>query len=119
MATTNRQKRYPFRFEVVYDDGEGFMSGPVVDISGTGCFIETVMPLKPGTKVRMTPLLPEQSGIFEFTGEVVRANEYDLDNHFDRVPGMGVKFVDPDQNLIEQLMAIFVERSGKQGAAPV
>ena len=33
MGVANRQKRYPFRFEVVYDDGEGFMSGPVVDPS--------------------------------------------------------------------------------------
>ncbi len=107
MAIEQRKKRYPFRFEVVYDDGEGFMSGPVLDISETGCFIETVMPLTAGKKVRVTPLLEGEAGAYELEGEVVRAQEYDQDNHFDRVPGMGIKFTGANPAFIAELQKIF------------
>jgi uncharacterized protein (TIGR02266 family) len=103
MTTLNRKKRYNVSFEIVFDDGEGFMSGPVIDISETGCFIETVMPLDAGKRVRLTPLLPGESGIFEIEGEVVRKQDYDLDNHFDRTPGMGIRFVDLDKGHLEHL----------------
>ena len=98
-----RKKRFELKMEVVYDDGEGFMCGPCIDISESGIFIETVMPLKPSTKVRVIPLLPEEVGMVEFDGEVVRKNEYDLDNHFDRTPGMGIRFLDPDPDQIDAL----------------
>lgn len=92
MAVQDRSPRFSVKLQIVYDDGNAFMSGPVVDISDSGVFIETVMPLEPGTAVRMTPLLPEESGLFEIHGEVVRKNDYDLDNFFDRTPGMGIRF---------------------------
>lgn len=68
----DRSPRYSLKLQVVYDDGNAFMSGPVVDISESGVFIETVMPLEPGTEVRLTPLLPEEAGLFEIPGTVVR-----------------------------------------------
>ena len=98
--SVERKKRVQLNMEVVYDDGEGFMCGPCIDISESGIFIETVMPLKSTTKVRVIPLLPEKAGMFEFEGEVVRQNEYDLNNHFDRTPGMGIRFIDPDPDQI-------------------
>jgi c-di-GMP-binding flagellar brake protein YcgR len=103
MTTADRKKRYNVTFEIVFDDGEGFMSGPVIDISETGCFIETVMPLEAGKLVRLTPLLPGETGLFEIEGEVVRKHEYDLDNHFDRTPGMGIRFVELSPGHREQL----------------
>lgn len=109
--SVERKKRYQMSLEIVYDDGEGFMSAPVVDISESGCFVETVMPLDPGTRVRLTPLLPTDAGVHELDGEVVRKNEYDLDNHFDRVPGMGIRFVDADAEQIEKLRAL-LEKQG-------
>jgi uncharacterized protein (TIGR02266 family) len=102
-----RSPRYALKLQIVYDDGNAFMSGPVVDISESGVFIETVMPLEPGAKVRLTPLLPEESGLFEISGEVVRKNEYDLDNHFDRTPGMGIRFVDISEDGRAQLRRLF------------
>lgn len=98
------------KLQIVYDDGNAFMSGPVVDISASGVFIETVMPLEPGTKVRLTPLLPEESGLFEILGEVVRKNDYDLDNFFDRTPGMGIRFTSITDEARAQLTKLF-ERS--------
>lgn len=103
MASGERKTRYRVDFEVVFDDGEGFMSGPLVDISETGCFIETVMPPEPGKRVRITPLVPGEVGIFELEGEVVRKNDYDLDEHWSRVPGMGVRFIDADKEQVRKL----------------
>lgn len=90
--TTDRKPRYPLQLQIVYDDGKSFMSGPVADMSETGVFIETVMPLDPGTAVTLQPLLPNDEAIPELPGIVVRKAEYDLDNHFDRTPGMGIRF---------------------------
>lgn len=115
--THERKDRYRVSFEVVYDDGEGFMTGPVVDISESGCFIETVMPLEPGKQVRITPLVPGEVGIFEFEGEVVRKNDYDLDNHFDRIPGMGVRFTDADKDQVAKLKA-YLEAAGRKTEPP-
>ena len=102
-----RSPRYSLKLQIVYDDGNAFMSGAVVDISETGVFIETVMPLEPGTEVRLTPLLPEEAGLFELVGVVVRKNEYDLDNHFDRTPGMGVRFNGVSVESMGQLKKLF------------
>ena len=108
-----RSPRYSLKLQIVYDDGNAFMSGPVVDISETGVFIETVMPLEPGTEVRLTPLLPEEAGLFEVLGVVVRKYEYDLDNHFDRIPGMGVRFKDVSDEARAQLN-ILIEKGRKR-----
>lgn len=108
-----RSPRYRLKLQIVYDDGNAFMSGPVVDISDTGVFIETVMPLDPGTPVRLTPLLPEEAGLFEVLGVVVRKHEYDLDNHFDRTPGMGVKFTDVSDDARAQLAALIARGKKK------
>ena len=116
MSNPERKTRYTLSLQVAYDDGENYMSGPVIDISETGLFIETVMPLEPGRKVRITPLVDEQAGIFEFEGEVVRANDYNLDDHFDRVPGMGVRFIEPDGEQIAQLKQLFNEVEAKNDA---
>jgi hypothetical protein len=106
--SVERKPRFQLQLQIVYDDGQSFMSGPVADMSETGVFIETVMPLEPQTRVRLMPLLPDEDGMFELEGEVVRKADYDLDNHFDRTPGMGIKFVDltPDQSAaLEKLLA--------------
>ena len=108
-----RSPRFQVKLQIVYDDGNAFMSGPVVDISESGVFIETVMPLEPGTAVRLTPLLPEESGLFEIHGEVVRKNDYDLDNFFDRTPGMGIRFTKITDEAREHL-----KRMGEKGKKP-
>ena len=108
-----RSPRYALKLQIVYDDGNAFMSGAVVDISETGVFIETVMPLEPGTEVRLTPLLPEEAGLFEIIGIVVRKNEYDLDNHFDRTPGMGIHYKEVSMEAGAQLKKLF-ERAKKK-----
>ncbi|HEY1100571.1 MAG TPA: PilZ domain-containing protein [Myxococcota bacterium] len=106
--TIERKPRFTLKLQVVFDDGQSFMSGPVADISETGVFIETVMPLQTGTRVRLIPLLQDEDGGVELDGEVVRKADYDLDNHFDRTPGMGIRFIevsDEQRALISALLA--------------
>ncbi len=114
-----RAARYPLRFPVAYDDGEGFMTGHVVDVSESGLFIETTMPLKEGTRVRITPLLPEKAGLFELEAEVVRAKEYDPDVLMEMPPGMGVRFVsvsdEEKKNLLQLFAASDVAKKLAQG----
>ena len=113
--TIERKPRFQLKLQIVYDDGQSFMSGPVADMSETGVFIETVMPLEPQTRVRLMPLLPDEDGMFEIEGLVVRKADYDLDNHFDRTPGMGIKFIDvtPDQGAaLQKLLARGKQKAG-------
>ena len=72
--SVERKPRVPLKLQVIYDDGQSFMSGPVIDISETGLFIETVMPLPPGTLVRLTPLVSDAEAGLDFEGEVVRGH---------------------------------------------
>ena len=108
MTTTPRSPRFSVRFQVVFDDGESFMSGPVVDLSESGLFIETVMPPEPGVPLRITPLLPEHAGLFELEGVVVRKNEYELDvARVRNTPGMGVRFTNISSEARRQLKVLF------------
>jgi len=48
-----------------------------------------------------------ESGLFEIHGEVVRKNDYDLDNFFDRTPGMGIRFTKISDDARAQLKKMF------------
>jgi uncharacterized protein (TIGR02266 family) len=113
MSSVDRKPRFNLKLQFVYDDGNSFMSGPVVDISETGVFIETVMPLPPDTRVRMMPLINDEQSMIELEGVVARKADYDLDNHFDRTPGMGVRFV----NLTDE-QRTFLADVLRRGRAP-
>lgn len=108
-----RKPRFHLKLQIVYDDGNSFMSGPVVDMSETGVFIETVMPLPPDTRVRLMPLIDDEQSMIELEGVVARKADYDLDNHFDRTPGMGVRFVD-----LNDEQRAFVADVLRRGRAP-
>jgi hypothetical protein len=83
-----RSERHKVRFKLVYDDGDTFNAGTVRDVSETGLFLETALPLAKGTDVTLTPL--ESDELFEARGKVVRVEEYDGGNP----GGMGIEFTD-------------------------
>ena len=89
-------------FRVVWDDGESYFTGPVSNISDSGIFVETAMPLKAGHVVTVIPLVNDVA-LFELRGKVTRAVQEDLDNAPDRVVGMGIHFEDVTQ---EQLLEL-------------
>ena len=108
MTNLPRSPRFSVRFQVVFDDGQSFMSGPVISLSESGMFIETVMPPQPGTPVRITPLLPEHAGLFELEGVVVRKEEYDGDNiDGAKQGGFGVRFSHISSDAKKQLHTLF------------
>jgi uncharacterized protein (TIGR02266 family) len=106
---TERSTRYFIKMRVAYDDGENFMTADVHNMSETGLFLESVLSLKPGTKVTLTPLLEGELGIHELEGEVVRHVADDEDD-IENVPGMGIRFLDPDDEIIVALKKHLVDQ---------
>ena len=99
---------------MIYDTGEAFWSAPVVDMSESGIFVETVHELAVGTAVTLLPDLKDDETLpFEIRAEVVRTNEYDLDNHFDRTPGIAFRLVDMTPENISQLASFLSARGVK------
>ena len=90
---------------MVYDTGAEFWSGPVTDVSESGLFIETRHELPIGTRVSLLPDIDfdkEDALPFEVRAVVVRMNEYDLDRHFDRTPGLAFRLVNLTPSQVEQ-----------------
>ena len=95
-----RAERHRVRFKLVYDDGDTFNAGTVRDVSETGLFLETALPLPKGTKVMLTPL--ESDEIFEAHGKVVRVEEYDGGNP----GGMGIEFTDLSEDEVKNVVTM-------------
>ncbi len=100
-----RAPRYRVRgLTVVYDTGEEYWSGPVIDISASGLFIETTHELPLGTRITLLPDGPDDDRLpFEVTGVVVRVDELDLDEHWARTPGIAVRFEGLSQEQMYEL----------------
>ncbi len=96
---------------VAYRTVDGFITDWAVNISRGGMFINTRNPLALGSTVRLIISLPDAAFPFDLTGKVIRVSEFD--NVQNQVPGMGIEFVDVDEEKqvrIEQ----FVERLRKE-----
>ena len=87
------------RMHVVYDTGDEFWSGPVVDVSESGIFVETTHDLPVGCRVTVFPDVAGDDRLpFDLHAQVVRYNEYDLDEYFDRTPGLAFVWIDLADN---------------------
>jgi uncharacterized protein (TIGR02266 family) len=93
MSREHRQsERHRVRFKLVYDDGNSFNAGSVTNVSDTGLFLETALPLPVGTTVRLMPLNDAGERIFEVDARVMRTIQYDPTSI--EPAGMGLQFVD-------------------------
>src|SRR3954449_6383494 len=81
---------------VAYRTVDGFITDWATNISRGGIFINTRNPLAVGTTVRLIVSLPDTAFPFELHGKVMRVNEFD--NPSNQVPGMGIEFVDVDED---------------------
>ena len=99
---TPRAERHNVSFRVVWDDGESYFTGPVMNISDSGIFVETAMPLQAGKVVSVIPLV-DGVALFELRGKVIRHVPEDLDNAPDRVVGMGIHFDNVSQAQLAEL----------------
>jgi type IV pilus assembly protein PilZ len=96
---------------VAYRTVDGFITDWAVNISRGGIFINTRNPLAIGTTVRLIISLPDAAFPFDLTGRVIRVSEFD--NPANQVPGMGIEFVDVDEDKRSRIER-FVERLRKE-----
>lgn len=92
LGERRQSDRHRIRFKLVYDDGNSFNAGTVGDVSTSGLFLETALPLDVGTIVRITPLDSVDDELFEVTARVVRVVSHRDGTH--ERPGMGLEFMD-------------------------
>lgn len=112
MSREHRQsERHSVRFKLVYDDGNSFNAGKVLNVSEGGLFLETALPLPEGTVVRLMPL-DDGGEVFEVFARVMRSIQYDpttIDS-----PGMGLMFIDlsdDDRSRVVRMIQHFIERA--------
>ncbi len=112
LKTTRRADRLQHELLVAYRTVDGFITDWAVNISKGGIFINTRKPLPVGTTVRLIISLPDDTAFpFDLTGRVARVNEFD--NPSNQVPGMGIEFVDVDDDKRARIER-FVERLRKE-----
>lgn len=100
---------------VAYRTMDGFITDWAVNISKGGLFVNTRAPLAVGSQVRLIISLPDAAFPFDLTGKVSWVNEFD--NASNLVPGMGIEFVDIDEEMRGRI-ATFVEKLRKGLAIP-
>ena len=110
---TDRARRYHVNgLNMIYDTGDGFWSGNVIDVSESGLFIETHHELAADTIITLMPDVSEEEQLpFEIKAKVVRTIEYDPDNFFDRIPGLALSLVDMD-DAQKQKVSAFLQSHG-------
>jgi type IV pilus assembly protein PilZ len=104
---TRRSDRLSHELLVAYRTVDGFITDWAVNISRGGIFINTRNPLSVGTTVRLIVSLPDTAFPFDLSGRVIRVNEFD--NPSNQVPGMGLEFLDVDDEKRGRIER-FVER---------
>ncbi len=110
MASQNRAQRYKVPLRIIYDAGSGgFWTAKVADMAELGLFVETTHTLEPGTEVTIVPDEDEGDLPFEIRAEVVRVQQYDLDAHWDRTPGIAFKLLHVDDEDRERLRTYMAE----------
>lgn len=105
MSSRDRAPRYRVPLRVIYDaDEAGFWTAQVADMCETGLFVKTTHSLTPGTVVTIVPEEESDDDLpFELRAEVVRAQAYDLERHWDREPGLAFKLLDVEREDLEKL----------------
>ena len=95
-ANKRKSERLEHELLVAYRTVDGFITDWAVNISKGGLFINSRSPLPQGTTVRLIVSLPGAAFPFDLTGRVTRVCEFA--NASNEVPGMGIEFVDIDED---------------------
>ena len=109
----NRRKggdRLPVEVKVDYRTVGSFITDYTKNISRGGIFIRTSLPLDVGERVRLRITLPDGDAPFALDGIVKWVSTLrDREKH---PPGMGIEFVDFDDNVRRQLDRLVATYSG-------
>ena len=91
--------------EVDYALEDNYLFAYITDISATGIFIRTVSPEVAGTHLNLR-FTPPDERMFELEGEVIWINPYRPGVADNLHPGMGIRFVDLDDETRERLLEL-------------
>ena len=94
--------------EVDYALEDNYLFAYITDISETGIFVRTTTPEQPGTRLnlRFRPGDDDDSSQIEIEGEVIWINPYRPGAADNLHPGMGVRFVELDDDIKDRLLAL-------------
>jgi uncharacterized protein (TIGR02266 family) len=114
MADNDTRRRFPrtplsLLVQYRFNSFEDFLAEYSVNISPGGMFIKTDKPLEQGTMVYLQFTLKDGSRLIEGMGKVVWVNAVGMK---DRVPGMGVEFVNFDDESMALIHEICASRGG-------
>lgn len=91
--------------EVDYASEENYLFAYITDVSATGIFVRTTTPEAPGTHLNLR-FSSEDPEHIEIEGEVIWVNPYRPGAPDNLHPGMGIRFVNLDNELRERLLAL-------------
>ena len=87
-----RFDRYEVRFRVNFVGGGAFFSDYSHDLSEGGIRVESINPLKPGTKLKLSLYLPDRPSPLQVEGMVVWSRKVKDQSGADEYLGVGVEF---------------------------
>jgi type IV pilus assembly protein PilZ len=92
--------------EVDYASEDNYLFAYITDISETGIFVRTTSPEQPGTRLNLRFRPDGASDQIEIEGEVIWVNPYRPGAPDNLHPGMGIRFVDLDEDVRDQLLEL-------------
>lgn len=104
-AERRRAPRVLIDLEVDYASEENYLFAYIKDISATGIFIRTTTPEAPGSHLNLR-FSSENLGAIEIEGEVIWVNPYRPGTPDNLHPGMGIQFVNLDNELRDRLLEL-------------
>ena len=104
-ADRRRAPRMLVDLEVDYASEENYLFAYITDISATGIFVRTTTPEAPGTQLNLR-FSSENAGAIEVEGEVIWVNPYRPGTPDNLHPGMGIRFLNLDNELRDRLLEL-------------
>jgi uncharacterized protein (TIGR02266 family) len=92
--------------EVDYASEDNYLFAYIMDISETGIFVRTTSPESPGTRLNLRFRPDDASPQIEIEGEVIWVNPYRPGAPDNLHPGMGIRFVDLDDDVRDRLLEL-------------
>src|SRR5262245_5348317 len=105
---TDERRRSPrvlVDLEVDCESEDNYLFAYITDISATGIFVRTTTPEQPGTHLNLR-LSSEYAELLELEGEVIWVNPYRPGTPDNLHPGMGIRFVNLDNELRDRLFEL-------------
>jgi type IV pilus assembly protein PilZ len=92
--------------EVDYALEDNYLFAYITDISETGIFVRTTTPEQPGTRLNLRFSTDNATLPIEVEGEVIWVNPYRPGTPDNLHPGMGIRFVELDDDIKDRLLAL-------------